>query len=332
MSGGLQVGEERASELTAEWAELWRASGCAPVFASPWWQELWWRAFEPDAQPCTVAIRDAGGRLTGVAPLMRRDGALWLAGDHEVMDYMDVVCLPEDRPAVLSAVAEALAAEGAREVRLWGLSGRASTAQALAEPAERAGWSYERGDEAVCPTIELPGSWDEYLARLGKHDRHELRRKLRRFAELGDEPRVVPLSQPDEVAAAMSAFIRLATESRHDKAHFMTARMERFFRAMAPAMAEAGVLRLYQLHLDERPVGSLIAFRVGEELQLYNSGYDPALAGYSVGLVHKAMVLRHAIDEGLARYDLLRGNERYKYDLGARDNPVYTVMLRREAG
>ena len=38
---------------------------------------------------------------------------------------------------------------------------------------------------------------------------------------------------------------------------------------------------------------------------------------YSAGLLLKALTIRHAIDEGLAYYDFLRGDEAYKYDLGA---------------
>ena len=48
-------------------------------------------------------------------------------------------------------------------------------------------WDVSREQEDVCPVITAPsGDWDEYLATLDKKDRHEIRRKIRRAAVVGD--------------------------------------------------------------------------------------------------------------------------------------------------
>jgi CelD/BcsL family acetyltransferase involved in cellulose biosynthesis len=52
----------------------------------------------------------------------------------------------------------------------------------------------------------------------------------------------------------------------------------------------------------------------------------------SVGLVSKALVLRWAIENGMSGLDFLRGDEPYKYDLGARDQQIYTLRLSRSPG
>ena len=61
----------------------------------------------------------------------------------------------------------------------------------------------------------------------------------------------------------------------------------------------------------ERTLGPVIA--------LYNAAYDPGLASLSVGIVSHAWAIREAIARRYATYDLLRGDEPYKYDLGAHD-------------
>ena len=51
----------------------------------------------------------------------------------------------------------------------------------------------------------------------------------------------------------------------------------------------------------------------GDKFNYYQSGYDPAWAGKSVGLVLLARTVQDAFAEGLQEFDFLRGDEAYKY-------------------
>ncbi len=88
-------------------------------------------------------------------------------------------------------------------------------------------------------------------------------------------------------------------------------------------------MELFFLTLGGVRAAAVLCFCGSEESLLYNSGYDPSYAYLSVGLLSKALALRKAIEEGKTRFDFLRGAEPYKYDLGARDVPVYRVAVRR---
>ena len=48
-----------------------------------------------------------------------------------------------------------------------------------------------------------------------------------------------------------------------------------------------------------------------------------------MGLASKVFVVRDAIERGLARVDFLRGEEPYKFQLGAKPAPVTRLELRR---
>jgi CelD/BcsL family acetyltransferase involved in cellulose biosynthesis len=98
---------------------------------------------------------------------------------------------------------------------------------------------------------------------------------------------------------------------------------------MASAMAAAGLVRLFMLYCNRKPVASVFCFDAGSQLYMYNSGYDPSYANLSVGLVSKVMCLRWAIENGKQGLDFLRGNEPYKYDLGATDQDIYRLIVRR---
>jgi CelD/BcsL family acetyltransferase involved in cellulose biosynthesis len=176
--------------------------------------------------------------------------------------------------------------------------------------------------------MELPSDWEMYMESLGKKDRHELRRKLRKLPQGGTVGLEV-LESPDAIAAASDEFLWQMRESRTDKAAFMTDQMERFFRAIVISLAGEGLAEMVFLTLDSKRVASVLCFRSQDEVLLYNSGYDPGYAGFSVGLLSKALALQRAIEQGKRKFDFLRGHEHYKYDLGAKDFAVFQCVIRR---
>jgi CelD/BcsL family acetyltransferase involved in cellulose biosynthesis len=44
-----------------------------------------------------------------------------------------------------------------------------------------------------------------------------------------------------------------------------------------------------------------------------------------------ARLLRQAIEAGKRRFDFLRGDEPYKYEWGATDEPIQRLLVRRDA-
>lgn len=324
----ITVFEATPGEVADEWCALARSRVPSYPFLYPAWHAVWWERFSAGRTLILLAVRD-NGRLAALAPLMRDGDRLTLAGDAEICDYMDLVVAPDAPEEVYARLLDGLAAVPWREVTLWGVPADSRTLAVLPKLAAARGWTVEDEFEAVCPRVALPDSWDGYLASLSKKDRHELRRKMRRFVEAGAGMAIETLAEPGDVAEGLDDFIRLHTISRHDKREFMTAQMEDFFRAMAVDLAKRGLVRLLFVQLDGTRVAGLLAFDTGDELLLYNSGYDPAYAHASIGLVSKALALRAAITDGKRVYDFLRGAEPYKYDLGAVDREVRTLTIRR---
>lgn len=319
-----------AAEATDEWCRLLDHSPFKTAFQHPAWHEVWWKHFGEGRSPLLLGVHE-GGRLVALAPLMRDGEGLQFACDPEITDYMDVLVDTEAGDSAYTALLDALAGEPWHTLTLWGLPAGCRTITTLSQLAADRGWTVEDDYENVCPRVPLPATWDEYLASLSKKDRHELRRKMRRFQEAGAGMAVTTLSTPEEVAAGLDDFIRLHTASRHDKREFMTPAMEAFFREMAVRLAEAGLTRLFFVELNGARVAGLLAFDTGEELHLYNSGYDPEFSHASVGLVSKALTLQAALESGKRCFDFLRGAEPYKYDMGGQELQVRTLTVRRHA-
>jgi CelD/BcsL family acetyltransferase involved in cellulose biosynthesis len=174
--------------------------------------------------------------------------------------------------------------------------------------------------------LDLPATWEEYLGILTAKQRHEVRRKLRRLSEAGKvEYHIVK----DRVVVhdSMDTFLKMFTESRTDKAVFLTAQMESFFRSLADNMAEAGLLRLGILELDTLPTAMVMCFDYNDCMYLYNSSYNPRYNSLSVGLLCKVLCIKESIQEGKKRFDFLKGDETYKYHLGGGKVPLYSCQI-----
>lgn len=321
------VSREELGRLDPEWRALIPRSSVRNPFLSPLWLRIWWEEFADSHELMLLAVRE-GQQLVAVAPLMRDGQRLCFAGDSQVCDYMDLTLAQGAEEGVAHALLRALGEEPWQELVLWAIPEYSPTLQFLPAAAQAAGLQVDLLVEDVCPQVALPPTWEDYLAGLRGKDRHELRRKLRRLAK-GTTVQMEELTAADAIAAALDDFLRLHAASRAEKAHFMSERMRRFFRRMVSALAQEGLARLYFLTVNRVRAAAVLCFEAEDDLLLYNSGYDPAFASLSIGLLSKALTLRRAIEEGKRRFDFLRGAEPYKYDLGAQDLKVYRLVIRR---
>jgi CelD/BcsL family acetyltransferase involved in cellulose biosynthesis len=300
------------AELSGAWSAIAATRSPASVFLTPEWIAVA-RAHD-DAEAITLA---AGDPPAGIAALARdRDGSLRFAGG-ELTDEQDVVAPAGEAPAVASAVARWIAGAAPPRVRLDYMPEDGGTLETIGAELATRGYRIARERLVTSPRLDLPGDFEAYVQGLGKKERHELRRKIRRL-ETATQATFRWASDGDR-GAILDRFFALHRLSRGQKADFMTPDVERFFRDVADALAPLGRLRLGVLRAHGEDAAVLFAFAYRDTLALYNAAYDPALASLSIGIVSHAWAVREAIAEGFAVYDLLRGDEPYKYDLGATD-------------
>ncbi|MGE3073153.1 MAG: GNAT family N-acetyltransferase [Dehalococcoidia bacterium] len=320
------ITSEDFDALEPKWLALWNESLDATPFHHPAWHRVWLRHFGENTAPVFLAIRRAEA-LIGVAALdMDREEAREL-GDHNVRDYAGPLAASGEESAVAAGILEWLREDLTPRVTFWGLASDTSVAVALQDPPPGSGWAPATSPEAVCPGTDLPDDFETFVGALPKHDRHELRRKMRNLEAAG-KVTFESLTEPEPVSAAMDALFDLMRRSRADKAEFLTPTMEAFFRDLAATFAGLGLLRLSKLSLDGTTAGMTLSFDDGRTLYLYNSGFEPEHSKLAVGLLSKAYAIREAISLGRRRFDFLRGEEDYKRRLGGIDRQVVTVTLR----
>jgi CelD/BcsL family acetyltransferase involved in cellulose biosynthesis len=294
-------------------------------FVLPEWLEVWQRSFGQSAEMHVRTVRE-GDKVTGIAPLMVKDGTALLIGDTDVCDYLDFVVAPGREKDFFGLILDDLKKSGVRRLDLKHVRPDSTVMTGLAPLARSLRYRVETVQEKVSFEMDLPDSFDVYLESLSTKQRHEVRRKLRRLNEEGRiEYRFI--SDGAALPAAMDTFFKMFIESRQDKADFMTEGMRSFFISLADAMARIGLLRLGVLELDGKPLAEIMCFDYRNCIYLYNSGYDPAYVSLSAGLLSKVLAIKDSIEKRRKKFDFLKGEEIYKRHLGGREVPLYRCQI-----
>jgi len=261
-------------------------------------------------------------------------------------DYATVLASPADLPQVAQMTARTLA-ESHTDPELdghqpWDVidlrrlrevdAALAALESALSEVGSAIKWQTTREQEDVCPVVTVRGdTWDEYLATLDKTARHEIRRKMRRAAAIGEL--TIEIGPPTE--EAIEDFISLHSKRFGEDGLFPDneggRRSLHFIRRLAELEREErdDVMHVARVRCGGRLVYVLVAFDDGQTVYMYNGGIDPEAVNTSPGVTGAGLYFQDRIAAGRRRFDFLRGQERYKYEWGAEDEPIYRVLVER---
>lgn len=309
--------------------ELWKSSGnnleWPSVFVIPPWLKSWWQVFQPGNEMYVRAVR-RDDTVIGLAPLMSDAKTAFFIGDTDVCDYLDFIIAPGEESAFYRELWGYLKADGLEKLDLKHIRDDSSVIKHLLPLAEERGYRIDTVREDVSLEIALPDTFEAYLESLNSKQRHEVRRKLRRLNEAGDiEFRFIDDSS--SLQDSINSFLKMFTESRNDKADFLTGEMKSYFIRLSGAMAEAGLMRFGKLTLDDKLVAEIMCFEFKDCMYLYNSGYDPEYTSLSAGLLSKVLAIKDCIEKGNKKFDFLKGGEPYKYRLGGQEVPLYRCTI-----
>lgn len=312
---------EGLDNLASSWVEL-KHLRWSYIFILPQWLKVWWSEFGSGSDLYLCRVRQ-GDTTIGIAPLRFKDNVASFIGSADVCDYLDFVVAPGKEQDFFNALLDNLVQKGINLLDLKCLRPDSTTFVNLIPIGQARGYKVSYKNEDVSVEFDLPATWEAYLEMLEGKQRHEVRRKLKKLSEVGD----INYHIADGVESNLDIFLQQFRDSRTDKANFMTAKMESFFRSMSKVMVESGLLRLGTLNFNALPVASLMYFDYQDKVYLYNSSYDPKYDSLSVGLLSKVLCIKDSIERNKKNFDFLKGNEAYKYRLGGKEIPIYNCQI-----
>lgn len=300
-------------------------------FALPEWNRAWWEEFGANKRLFVLSFLDPEpvGLAALVLDLTDRGVRVRFLGGDDLTDYLGPLALSDE---YLQPIADSIVSFMLDELPGWiyfeakCLPVPFGFAERLVESADRQGLSFQLEQHEVTAVLRLPSSFDEYLTQLSPRRRHELRRKLRRFNESFPDHAVTTATQETLMGDVLS-FVDMHRGSEGLKGKFMAPERATFFARVAQAFQPKGLLSLDFLESAGERLAAAFSFRYDGAFYLYNSAYETSAKEVSPGLALAAFLIQRSIEEGLVRFDFLRGPERYKFDLGAQPVPLHSVEL-----
>ena len=249
-------------------------------YLSEWWKTIGggeWKSAE-----LVLVSATENNQLVGIAPLFiaEYDGqqALMLLGSIEISDYLDLIVCEADLPRFLSELIDFLASSHAGNwsaIDWYNLPDSSPTLAALKMESERIGWNYHEEIYRPTPRIALNGSFEEYLSRIDKKQRHEIRRKMKRAAESDLNVRFTIVDKGADIDTEINTFFDLMVQDPNKENFLHPAMREQMTVTIRSAFAN-NYLWLAYLEIDGVKVAASLNFDYKNKLWGYNSGVTRA--------------------------------------------------------
>jgi CelD/BcsL family acetyltransferase involved in cellulose biosynthesis len=296
-----------------------------------WWKTLGGGEWQ-NAELVLISAKE-NEQLIGIAPLFiaEYDGqrALMLLGSIEISDYLDLIVRAEDHTRFLAGLLDFLTSSVADKwsaLDWYNLPDSSPTLAVLKTESEKRGWTHHEEVYRPTPRIPLNGSFDEYLSRVEKKQRHEIRRKMRRAAESEKNVRFHVIDSTADIESEMNSFFDLMVQDPN-KEQFLHPEMREQMTVTIHNAFERGYLWLAFLEVDGAKTAASLNFDYKNKLWGYNSGVGREHMELSPGWVLLAHVIEWCCENNRYEFDFMRGDEDYKYRFGGVNRFVLRVKV-----
>ncbi len=321
--------------LASEWnALLVRSASNLPFlrheYLTTWWNTLGGGEWA-DGDLYIVLGRDENNTLQAIAPFFIREKTIMLIGSFEISDYLDLI-VPGDRLELfVTALMEHLTGDSApawEVLDFYNLIEGSATLAALKADAVQRGLTYTQERLQPAPRIALAEDWEAYLESIQGKQRREIRRKLRRAESFYAPIDWYIVEDENRLDAEIDDFIALMAYDP-EKEKFLTEVMSTQMRAAVHTAFRAGWLQLAFLTVAEEKAAAYLNFDFDNQIWVYNSGINFKFQELSPGWVLLSYLIQWAIERGRTTFDMMRGDEVYKYRFGGVDQFVMRAQIRK---
>lgn len=191
-------------------------------------------------------------------------------------------------------------------------------------------WLVEVRHECNCLRVETGGEWEDYYHNsVNRKLRESLRRRkkgLRRLGQVSVE-RHVALDRIEEVLELFFQAHISRWKAMGKSSPFENKSMRQFYLSLAANLAKKNMLQLTTLTIDGRPIGYHFGFLHNNKLYGYSTAFEMGFARYSPGSLLLEAEIKTAFEAGLREVDMLRGEERYKYEWTDKKKELLAVAI-----
>lgn len=291
--------------LRGAWQRLVEEVPTATPFQTWEWHSTWFQFFGRSKKPYLIAAYE-GDDLIGLYPLARKAGAWYVLRSSGAgpSDYLQPLIRPGFEAKLEAQIADHLANQ--RDYSLVDLHQLRDDLSGLSIPEE------VELEQGTCLVLDLPPTYDDYLAMLGKSLRYDVRKLDKSLFSQGRAK--VEMVREDNLRQGLDILFdqhKKRWRKRGLPGAFL-GKTQDFHQAWGQLAIQRGWLQLGILSLDGSPIGAIYGMTKGDTVFFYQAGFDPAHKAVSPGTLLVASLIRKAIEEEKRHFDFLRGDEPYK--------------------
>ena len=154
---------------------------------------------------------------------------------------------------------------------------------------------------------------------LTKKNRHELRRKKRKF----DNENIQYKLEESKELDIFDIFISQHKTSKGDKGRFMTDLVEAYFKNLLNLEG----WKIYYINSNKGPLSIAFCYENKNGCYLYNSSRNKEFDYINPGIILYDLIIQKLIEREMNFFDFLKGTERYKFDLGGDSVQLYDLSM-----
>lgn len=281
-----------------------------PEFAAGWFANLQ-RTVYGDDPGVRYYVAERAGQPVAILPvrlarygIVRRVEAL---GNFYTSLYSPLLA-PKATELDLAALLQAASHDhgGAHEMRFAPMDPDAPAYVATLAALRSIGWMPFRYFCFGNWHLAVDSDWKTYLERRSGELRSTLKRKGKKFADVGGTLEII--TDPAHAEAAIADFNHVYSRSWKKPEPYPD-----FIPGLIRWLAERGWLRLGIARLDGHPIAAEIWIVAHRRARIYKLAHDENQGGYAPGTLLTARLMEHANDmDGVVDVDFLAGDDAYK--------------------
>lgn len=313
--------EDNFEAVRNSWNLILEKSRSKNLFLRWEWLYNWWSIYRDDNSELKIIIVKMNGEIVGIAPLYLHTRSLsgfrelrFLGSAHIGSDYLDFIIVKEYESLIIPEILKYI-----KDNTRWDLITLSdvplnSPVLSYAKTLFNNHSIYLNNSYTTCPFLKLSKGAQDMMNGVASNLRNIIKRKSAKLGKLKDTEFIdcIPKDGFKVPYDHLLELNKIRAEVKGIKSPFLDNRFDRFHRKILSSLFPLGMAKLSFLKINGQPVAANYLFQYNSTVYYYQSGFDPQWKQLSPGTLLHYHCIQSAIEEGIEKYDFLRGDEQYK--------------------
>jgi CelD/BcsL family acetyltransferase involved in cellulose biosynthesis len=308
--------------LEKAWNALLEEIGDGSVFLTFEWFKTWWEAFGRNKHLYITLVKDAAGKITGIAPLMKYTGTCARLPVKKISFlYNDNAAecgfiIPGNCEKNLNAILDCLQEQKDNwdVIEFQSIAENSTAYKELKKILRKRKFRFGVKDWLHSPYIAIDSDWEEFVSGRSKKLRKNIRNLLNKLNRKGtfSIQHINGLDRNGDILKTIIAISETSWKTRYNRSLAGTAENRHFFENLYSAACKKGWLNIWLLKIKDEPVAYEYHLTYRNKAYALRADFNEEYKNLSPGSTLNAMIIKKYFEKGIQEYDLCGHADDYK--------------------